>query len=74
VTAVSSKSFGGIADDPARAEVEVRASWTPVITVPEDVVAHLLAWSELLCLSAGLPPLPEGVVPIAPRRTGAWQR
>jgi hypothetical protein len=74
VTAVSSRSFGGIAEDPARAEVEVRASWTPVITSSDDVSAHLLAWSELLCLAAGLPPLPEGVVPITPRRSGTWQR
>jgi hypothetical protein len=74
VTAVSSKSFGGIADDPARAEVEVRASWTPVITEPDHVLAHLQAWSELLCLSAGLPPLPDGVVAIAPHRQGSWLR
>jgi hypothetical protein len=74
VTAVSSRSFGGIAEDPARAEVEVRASWTPVITSTGDVSAHLMAWSELLCLAAGLPPLPDGVVPITPRRSGAWQR
>ncbi|MCG2806291.1 DUF3000 domain-containing protein [Propionicimonas sp.] len=74
VTAVSSKSFGGIAEDPARAEVEVRASWTPIINSVEDVNAHLVAWSELLCLAAGLPPLPEGVVPITPRRPGAWPR
>ncbi len=31
VTAVSSRSFGGIADDPPRAEVELRASWTPMV-------------------------------------------
>jgi hypothetical protein len=74
VTAVSSRSFGGIADDPARAEVEVRASWTPVITVPDDLLAHLQAWSELLCLSAGLPPLPEGVVALPSRRSGSWQQ
>ena len=29
VTSVSSESFGGMADEPPRAEVEVRASWTP---------------------------------------------
>jgi len=74
VTAVSSRSFGGIADDPARAEVELRASWTPQITSTADVTAHLQAWAELLCLTAGLPPLPEGVVPITPRRPGSWQR
>ena len=74
VTAVSSRSFGGIADDPPRAEVELRASWTPVITSAADMVRNLQAWSELLCLTAGLPPLPDGVVPIAPRRSGTWLR
>lgn len=74
VTAVSSRSFGGIADDPPRAEVELRASWTPVVATAADVVRNLQAWSELLCLTAGLPPLPDGVVPIAPRRSGTWIR
>lgn len=74
VTAVSSRSFGGIATDHPRAEVELRASWTPTVTSAEDVVRNLRAWSELLCLTAGLPPLPDGVVPIAPRRSGTWLR
>jgi hypothetical protein len=74
VTAVSSRSFGGIATDPSRAEIELRASWTPSIAEAADVVRHLQAWSELLCLTAGLPPLPDGVVPIAPRRSGTWLR
>jgi hypothetical protein len=74
VTAVSSRSFGGIADDPPRAEVELRASWTPIVTCAADMVRNLQAWSELLCLTAGLPPLPDGVVPIAPRRSGTWLR
>ena len=73
VTSVSSRSFGGIAEDPARAEIELRASWTPVITAVGDVNAHVSAWAELLCLCAGLPPLPEGVIPLAPRRSGIWQ-
>jgi hypothetical protein len=74
VTAVSSRSFGGISTDGPRAEVELRASWTPVVTSAADVVRNLQAWSELLCLTAGLPPLPDGVVPIAPRRSGTWLR
>ena len=31
VTSVSSESFGGMADEAPRAEVEVRASWTPLL-------------------------------------------
>ncbi len=69
VTAVSSRTFGAMSDDPPRAEIEVRASWTPLVTSGGDVRRHLLAWSELLCMTAGLPPLPEGVVPMT-RRPG----
>jgi hypothetical protein len=71
VTAVSSKSHGAIGDQPQRSEMELRASWTPVIDDPGQITSHLQAWSELLCQTGGLPPLPEGVVPIS-RRIGAW--
>lgn len=74
VTAVSSKAFGAISDDPPRAEIELRASWTPLITSGEQLTQHLAAWSELLCMTAGLPPLPDGVVPILPRRPGTRPR
>ena len=34
-----------------------------------SVADHLLAWSDLLCTIAGLPPLPEGVIALpGPRR------
>jgi hypothetical protein len=74
VTAVSSKSFGAIGDEPPRAEIELRASWTPLISQGDQIQAHLRAWADLLCLTAGLPPLPDGVVPITQRRTGARLR
>ena len=50
--------------DPQRIEVEIRASWTPVVQVGADIAAHVRAWQDLLCMVAGLPLLPEGVVPI----------
>jgi len=66
VTRVVSESFAGLADRPASVEMEVRASWTPVAG---NVGAHLVAWSDLLCTIAGLPPLPEGVIALpGPRR------
>ncbi|MCW2802197.1 MAG: hypothetical protein JWN06_414 [Propionibacteriaceae bacterium] len=68
VTSVSSESFGGMAEDPPRAEVEVRASWTPQLTDGAGLAAHLEAWGELLCTTAGLPPLPAGVVAMPSRR------
>lgn len=69
VTSVSSESFGGMSEEPPRAEVEVRASWTPQLVDGIGLAAHLSAWAELLCTTAGLPPLPAGVVLMPSRRT-----
>jgi hypothetical protein len=64
VTSVSSESFGGMAGEPGTAQIEIRASWTPV----GDLTAHVEAWGELLCTAAGLPPVPEGVATMPSRR------
>ena len=69
VTSVSSESFGGMADEPPRAEVEIRASWTAEIDDGEPIAPHLSAWAEMLCMTAGLPPLPDGVVSMPARRS-----
>jgi hypothetical protein len=74
VTTVASRSFGGIATEGLRAEIELRASWTPLLDTADDLVRHLESWGDLVCQTAGLPPLPEGVVPIASRRAGSWLR
>jgi len=68
VTSVSSESFGGMAEEAPRAEIEVRASWTPLLTEGNVLNSHLAAWAELLCTTAGLPPLPAGVVMMPSRR------
>ena len=65
VTRVVSESFAGLAERETTVEMEIRASWTP--TGP-NLGAHLQAWAELLCMIAGLPPLPEGVVALPGRR------
>jgi hypothetical protein len=63
VTRVASESFGGMSDEPATAEIEVRASWSPVgLLTP-----HVEAWGDLLCTAAGLPPVPAGVVAMPSR-------
>ncbi|MGH3354598.1 MAG: DUF3000 domain-containing protein [Nocardioidaceae bacterium] len=64
VTRVASDSFGGMADDPASAQIEVRASWSPL----DDLARHVEAWGQLLCTAAGLPPVPSGVVAMPSRR------
>lgn len=74
VTSVSSQSFGSMADEPHRAEVEIRASWTPTVNLGSDITPHVQAWQDLLCMVAGLPPLPEGVSPLAQHRAAKWRR
>jgi hypothetical protein len=64
VTRVASESFGGMADEAASAEIEVRASWSPL----GDIGHHVAAWGDLLCTAAGLPPVPVGVVSLPNRR------
>ena len=59
VTRTTSERFGALVGHPTAAEVEIRASWTPV---GDDLVPHLIAFGELLCAAAGLPPMPPGVV------------
>lgn len=65
VTRVLSQSFGALDERPELCELELRASWT---AADEDLAPHLRAWGQLLCTVAGLPPLPEGVVALGPRR------
>jgi len=70
VTKVSSESFGEMADEEPSAQLEIRASWTPVAASPAplDLGPHVEAWGELLCTASGLPPVPEGVAPMPSRR------
>ena len=65
VTRVVSESFGGLADRAASVEMEIRASWTPLRGA---LTEHLRAWADLLCTLAGIPPLPDGVVPLPGQR------
>lgn len=53
VTQTLSTRFGDIADAAAAADIEIRASWTPVTS---DLEPHLAGWCALLASTAGLPP------------------
>ena len=66
-----------MADEGGTAQVEIRASWTPLIPdaqslgpdlAPLDLAPHVEAWGELLCTAAGLPPVPDGVAVMPSRR------
>ena len=66
VTRVISESFGAMSPQPGSAQIEIRASWTPLDAA---LGAHLLAWCELLCTTGGLPPMPAGVTALPTRRS-----
>jgi Protein of unknown function (DUF3000) len=65
VTRASSESFGALSEQRATAELEVRASWSPL---ENDLGAHLAAWCDLLCYVAGLPPTSPGVTSLTGAR------
>jgi hypothetical protein len=53
VTQTSSSRFGDLAGPPSSADLELRASWTPL---GADLGRHLAGWLTLLASTAGLPP------------------
>lgn len=65
VTRVSSASFGKLTPRSDESEIEIRASWTPIINDRDDIFSHAQAWCNLMTEVAGLPPLPEGVASIS---------
>jgi len=71
VTRVASSSFGKLSQRSDEAEMEIRASWTPVITKPVEILDHLSGWCNLLAEIAGLAPVPEGVRSITPSASKA---
>lgn len=58
VTKVVSRSFGQLALKEDEVSVELRVSWT---AHDADLAPHVVAWTELLAMCAGIPPAPEGV-------------
>ena len=65
-TKILSTGFGELARQGDGAQIEVRASWTPLAAA---VGPHVEGWGELLCMLAGLPPRSEGVTALPRRRT-----
>jgi hypothetical protein len=63
ITQTSSTKFGELSAQPMSADIEIRASWTPV---DDDLTAHMYGWFALMASTAGLPP--PGVAAIGLRR------
>ena len=68
VTRVSSASFGKLSPRSNEAEIEIRASWSPIVENPKDIINHIMSWCNLISEVAGLLPVPEGVSAISSSR------
>ena len=70
VTRVATEGFGQMSEDGGTAQIEIRASWTPLAdgVGDLDLASHVEAWGDLLCQAAGLEPVPDGVTAIPSRR------
>ena len=62
ITQTTSTRFGELAGPAPTADLEIRASWTPI---SDDLAAHLHGWCAMLASTAGLPP--PGVTAIPDR-------
>ncbi|MEV1045434.1 DUF3000 domain-containing protein [Streptomyces sp. NPDC049916] len=74
VTRAGSHYFGALATRRPATQIEIRASWTPREGRggAPDAASHLMAWGELLCQIAGLPPSDpaDAAVVTLPQRRG----
>lgn len=68
VTRVSSASFGKLSPRNDESELEIRASWTPVIDSENDLMKHIAGWCNLIAEISGLAPVPDGVAAISSAR------
>ncbi|GAA3507820.1 DUF3000 domain-containing protein [Actinomadura keratinilytica] len=67
VTRAVSESFGDKRGEPSTTELELRASWSPT---GDDLTGHVLAWCEVMCTTAGLPPSGVSTLPDRPGGSG----
>jgi hypothetical protein len=68
VTRVSSASFGKLSPRSNEAEIEIRASWSPIVEDSREIINHIVSWCNLISEVAGLSPVPEGVSAISSSR------
>lgn len=65
-TKILSTGYGELASHGSGAQIELRASWTPL---DDDLGPHIEGWAELLCMVAGFPPTVDGVTAMPSRRS-----
>jgi hypothetical protein len=64
-TKIISRGYGELSAQGDGAQLELRASWTPL---DDDLTAHVRAWEDIVAMLAGLPPASDDVTLLAPRR------
>lgn len=64
ITRVISSGYGSLSNQGHHAELEMRASWSPV----GDLAPHFEAWEDLVCMMSGYPLLPHSVVALHGRK------
>ncbi len=71
VTTVVTEGFGTKQGEPVATSYEMRASWSPTGTDDDsaELDRHVAAWSDVLCMASGLPPLAPGVAQLRPSRS-----
>jgi hypothetical protein len=67
ITTTASTPFGSRQADPATAQIEMRASWTPLLQAGNGLTDHIAAWQDLISAVAGLPPLSNTVIHLSDR-------
>ena len=63
ITTTSSTPFGTKQEESTSSQIEIRASWTPLLDEDHPLTLHLEAWQELLREIGGLPPIDTTVIP-----------
>jgi len=67
ITTTASVPFGTMQEEQKRSQIEIRASWTPLISTSSSLNQHLKPWQDLLCLIAGIPPDDDTIVALPSR-------
>ncbi len=68
ITRVASASFGKLSPRNDESEIEIRVSWTPIISQPSNLLDHIAGWCTLISEVAGLQVIPLGVSAITATR------
>jgi Protein of unknown function (DUF3000) len=63
-TRIISRGYGTLSTQHDHAEIEVRASWSPL---SNELKNHFEAWQDFICIMSGFAHLPAGVTPLAKR-------